>query len=265
MMFLSRTTSVEVAVARSRATLPIGRPTFSGSVSKTAAMLIPCSAKIGELAIAWPSRPAPTSAMLCWPCVRRILRISPSSAVDVVADAALAELAEPREVAADLRRVDVRVVGDLLRGDAVLAHLLRLRQNLEVPAQPRRDAHRQPIRHRLLLASQFVTAASHSASRVPCGAPGDEPLRRRVCAADWRRKRVRLDVVDERALAVDLDDREPLAVRAPRASGSPPMSTSSSSNAELLAELGEHAPRACSQRWQPGGVVERRRAAATYG
>ena len=29
-------------------------------------------------AIAWPRRPAPISAMLCWPCVRRILRISPS-------------------------------------------------------------------------------------------------------------------------------------------------------------------------------------------
>jgi hypothetical protein len=52
---------------------------LSGSVSKTAAMLIPCSPKIGELAIAWPSLPAPTSAMLCCPCVRRILRISPSS------------------------------------------------------------------------------------------------------------------------------------------------------------------------------------------
>ena len=54
-------------------------PIFSGSLSNTAAMLMPCSAKIGELAIAWPSRPAPMSAMLCCPCVRRILRISPSS------------------------------------------------------------------------------------------------------------------------------------------------------------------------------------------
>ena len=40
---------------------------------------MPCSAKIGEDAIAAPSRPAPTSAMLCWPCVRRIFRISESS------------------------------------------------------------------------------------------------------------------------------------------------------------------------------------------
>jgi hypothetical protein len=67
--------------------------------------------------------------------------------VDVVADAALAELAESRQVAPDLRRVDVRVVGDLLRGDPLLSHLLCLRQHLEVPAQARRDSDRQPIRH----------------------------------------------------------------------------------------------------------------------
>ena len=33
-------------------TFPTGSPTFAGSLSKTAAMLMPCSAKIGELAIA---------------------------------------------------------------------------------------------------------------------------------------------------------------------------------------------------------------------
>jgi len=41
-------------------------------------------------------------------------------AVDVVAHSALAELAEGGEVAADLRRVHVRVVRDLLRRDPVL-------------------------------------------------------------------------------------------------------------------------------------------------
>ena len=66
--------------------------------------------------------------------------------VDVVADAALAELAEAREVAADLRRVDVRVVGDLLRRDPVLAHLLRLGQDLEIAREPRRDTNGQPLR-----------------------------------------------------------------------------------------------------------------------
>jgi hypothetical protein len=65
--------------------------------------------------------------------------------VDVVADAALAELAEGREVAAYLRRVDVRVVRDLLGGDSVLAHLLRLGQDLEVAAQPSGDADAQPV------------------------------------------------------------------------------------------------------------------------
>ena len=39
-------------------------------------------------------------------------------AVDVVAHSALAELPERGQVAADLGRVDVRVVRDLLRGDA---------------------------------------------------------------------------------------------------------------------------------------------------
>ena len=78
MMFCSRTTldSVRMSAIVSE---PIACPTFSESLSKTAATWIPCSAKIGELAIACPRCPAPTSAMLCCPCVRRILRISPSS------------------------------------------------------------------------------------------------------------------------------------------------------------------------------------------
>ena len=126
-------------------------------------MLIPCSAKIGELAIASPSRPAPTSTMLCWPWVRRILRISPSSAVDVVADAALAELPEGGEIAADLRRVDVRVVRDLLRGDPVLAHLLRLGQNLEVAAEPGGHADEPST---AIVPERFVTPHKDSAS---CG------------------------------------------------------------------------------------------------
>ena len=99
-------------------------------------------------AIAWPRWPAPNSAMLCWPAVRRILRICETSAVDVVADAALAELAEAGEVAADLRRVDVRAVGELLRGDRLLALLLGLREDLQVARQPRGDAEREALRHR---------------------------------------------------------------------------------------------------------------------
>src|SRR6478752_7089830 len=56
--------------------------------------------------------------------------------VDRVADAALAELAEVREVATDLRRIDVRVVRDLLRPDPLLAHLLCLGEDLEVAGEP---------------------------------------------------------------------------------------------------------------------------------
>ena len=65
--------------------------------------------------------------------------------VDVVADAALAELPEAGEVAADLRRVDVRVVAELAGGDRLLAHLLGLREDLEVARQARRHAEREAL------------------------------------------------------------------------------------------------------------------------
>src|SRR4051794_33481462 len=65
--------------------------------------------------------------------------------VDVVADAALAELAEAGEVATDLRRVDVRVVGELLRRDRLLAHLSRLCQHLQVARKAGCDAKRKSL------------------------------------------------------------------------------------------------------------------------
>src|SRR4029079_18752534 len=65
--------------------------------------------------------------------------------VDVVADAALAELAEARQVAPDLGGVDVRVVAELLRGDRLLAHLLGLREDLQVARQARGDAEREAL------------------------------------------------------------------------------------------------------------------------
>ena len=46
--------------------------------------------------------------------------------INVVAHTSLAELPESRQVAPDLGRVDVGVVGELLRGDRLLAHLARL-------------------------------------------------------------------------------------------------------------------------------------------
>ena len=46
--------------------------------------------------------------------------------VDAVAHSALAEGAEPRQIAADLRRIDVGVLADLMRGDRAAARLLGL-------------------------------------------------------------------------------------------------------------------------------------------
>src|SRR5262249_29661093 len=65
--------------------------------------------------------------------------------VDVVADPALAELAEAGEVAADLGRVDVGVIGGLLRGDRLAAHLARLGQDLEVAREAGGDAQRKAL------------------------------------------------------------------------------------------------------------------------
>src|SRR6185503_18625821 len=61
---------------------------------------------------------------------------------------ALAELAEAGEVAPDLRRVDVGVLRQLLRGDRLLAHLARLREHLEVAREARRDAEREAVGER---------------------------------------------------------------------------------------------------------------------
>src|SRR3954447_10495443 len=63
--------------------------------------------------------------------------------VDVVADPPLAELAEAREIAADLGGVDVRPVRQLLGGDGLLALLLGLGQDLEVAREARGDAERE--------------------------------------------------------------------------------------------------------------------------
>src|SRR4030095_12958586 len=105
-------------------------PTFFpirfGSTSKIATTRNPWSAKMSESAIACPRLPAPNRAMLRWPEVRRSFwRWGASGSQDraalgdepgdVVADAALAELAEAGEISPDLRGVDVGVVGQLLR------------------------------------------------------------------------------------------------------------------------------------------------------
>ena len=221
-------------------TRPIGCPSFASSVSTTTAMLIPCSAKIEDEAIAWPSRPAPTSATLCWPCVRRILRIASSSELDRVADAALAELAEVREVAADLRRVDVRVLGDLLRRDPRLPHLPRLRQHLEVPGQARRDADVQALGHTTPLARlrNSVLCCSSRSSRLlvqPRGAARPGARGRRSAAG--RRSRRPGSTRGTRPRARGRRRSRPRAARS-RARRAPLCTTR----------------RAASQRWQPAAV-----------
>ena len=172
-------------------------------------MLMPCSAKIGELAIAWPRRPAPMRAMLCCPCVRRIFRISPSSESIVVADAALAELPEGGEVAPDLRRVDVRVLGDLLRGDPRLPHLPGLRQHLEVAGEAHRDHEPSDDPPSLLPPLWLCDTAGLCRRHHPLG----------VCLCNRLPERLGLDEVGEPAPPVDLDDRDPFAVLEPRARG----------------------------------------------
>ena len=79
--------------------------------------------------------------------------------VDVVPHPALAELAEAGEVAADLRRVDVRVVRDLLGRDPVLAHLPGLSQDLQVPGETCCYTDREAIRQRASFRRACDTAA----------------------------------------------------------------------------------------------------------
>jgi hypothetical protein len=69
----------------------------------------------------------------------------PEQRVDVVADAALAELAEARQVAPDLGRVDLRPRRQLLGGDGLPALALGLGEDLQVAGQPRGDPERQPL------------------------------------------------------------------------------------------------------------------------
>jgi len=99
---------------------------------------------MSELAIAWPRLPAPKRAILCWPEVQDLADLA-DQRLDVVADAALAELAKAGEVAADLGRVDVRVLGKFLRGDRFATHLAGLGQHLEIAGKPRRDAEGEPL------------------------------------------------------------------------------------------------------------------------
>ena len=179
--------------------------------------------------------------------------------VDVVADAALAELAEAGEVAPDLRRVDVRVVRDLLRGDPLLAHLLRLRQHLQVPAQARRDADRQPLRHTTsLLVRVLVTAPDilPTASRPASGTVSRRRSRSRSRSASGSTKYVNARSPSisttgshSRYSRLELADRRRCRPRRARTS--------------LGAQTSRERPRARARRGGSRGRGRRRPAAAT--
>ena len=181
-------------------------PTLSGSLSRTAAIVIPCSAKIGELAIALPEATGADEGDVVLTLRAQDLSDLVEERVGAVPDAALAELPERREVAADLRRVDVRVLGDLLRRDPVLAHLPRLSEHLQVPAQARCDTDGQAFGHDIprSCVRDKVSRFCHRLSRRR-----GRTVRREPRAAA---ERVGVDEVRERPLAVDLDDREQLPV-----------------------------------------------------
>ena len=120
--------------------------------------------------------------------------------LDVVADPALAELAEAGEVAADLGRVDVRVLGEFLRGDRLAAHLAGLGQHLQVAREARGDARARGAR----LRPSSPSAASSSSITVD-HAPTVSSLAR--TAASSR-------ISSETTIAVDLDHRDPLEMAA---------------------------------------------------
>ena len=112
--------------------------------------------------------------------------------LDAVADAALAELAEAREVAADLGRVDVRVLGQLLGGDRLPAHLARLDQHLEVAREAGRDAEREP----LAVADHRLARGGAVAVRSVDGRVGHGPT---VCSGARKRVAVEAQLADRHA------------------------------------------------------------------
>ena len=65
------------------------RPTLAGSLSNTAAIVIPCSAKIGEVAIAPPSRPGPDQGDVVLSLGTKDPADLAEQGVDAVADAPL--------------------------------------------------------------------------------------------------------------------------------------------------------------------------------
>ncbi len=153
---------------------PAGRPCRS-SVSKIATTRKPWSAKMSELGdrLAEVPRAEQRDVVLARRCAgscgsarRANRRCSPPRAC---------RTCRTRQVTADLGGVDVRVVGELLGGDRLLAHLLGLREHLEVAGQPGGDAERQPLAPlgHVEPAVERVVEGHGSLYRVPAPAPLD--------------------------------------------------------------------------------------------
>ena len=163
--------------------------------------------------------------------------------LDVVADAALAELAEAREVAADLRRVDVGVVRQFLRRDRLAAHLAGLGEDLQVAREARRDAERKP----LAVDDQPVghLDAPRLVSSIHLCAHGPTVSSRATSAARSRTK-----LGDDHT--VDLDHRDALE-HAPQQQRRRSRCRPRAARSGSPRSAGRRSPAsASSQRWQPG-------------
>src|SRR3954452_20488492 len=182
-------------------TRPIGCPSFDSSVSTTTAMLIPCSAKIEDEAIAWPRRPAPTSATLCWPWVRRIFRIASSRSSIEYPTPRLPNL--PKFERSRRICVALMFVYSAISCEEILVLPIfracvstwRYRDRRAATPTFKRSATRPPFYW-----LYFVTALSV----VPAC------LRLRLC--NRTTERIRMDEVGKAPPSVDLHDRDPLAI-----------------------------------------------------
>src|SRR5688572_8843873 len=219
---------------------PTRWPILSGSLSSTAATVMPCSAKIGELAIALPSRPAPTSAMLCWPCVRRICRISSRSASVRYPTPRLPNLPNAersRRICVALMFVYSEISCDEIRSLPILRAWVRTwRYRLRRAATPtvRRSVTCSPPR-------KFVTKRHDSASGSSGGE--EEPF---ASGAQTAAKALGVDEIRERELVVDLDHGKALPV--PRLELRPAADVDDLElEAELVVQLPHDLERPCAE------------------
>ena len=124
---------------------PTFSPSLAGSMSKIATTRKPWSAKMSRRGDRLAEVAGAEQRDVVLAAGAQDLADLRDQRVDVVAHAALAELAEAGEVAPDLRRVHVRVLGELLRGDRLLAHLAGLREHLQIARQAGGHAEREAV------------------------------------------------------------------------------------------------------------------------